>query len=425
MSFRVTGCVSARDQFVALAVVLASSSSSRRSSATSSAPAIETATTTPATLCSTAENVGGSSGGGGGGCVALNERVLVPSASAAARMLPWSVMARIGREWVTATARRVALKMLCDDSTVSQYHMVWVVVGVSHTLGVTEGPRAVDYLGMFSLVCGFMAHGRSALVCRTGFCPGLDVMVTDAAADSCGAGGVGGGRGAKGEVGVTGVELGVKFPEIPCREGDKLRMKFTVTQRGGVIGNGNELCVLRGLQYDCWSIEVVDLEKTYNSGKMVVVWSTSIQLPYSAGDFHFYIMSPNQGGLFVLFYTTGDKAVLVDVMSGSMSEFSSFCVQPVSDSYILVFKTARHAQVFHVADAQQQRNPVKDWLITDTTMQLGSRLGMVFTSTAESFSYRNTVKFYDAPTGFFMFSLYSRSCGTRPTVFLEVDSDHH
>ncbi|KAH3693362.1 hypothetical protein Pelo_19911 [Pelomyxa schiedti] len=57
-------------------------------------------------------------------------------------------------------------------------------------------------------------------------------------------------------------------------------------------------------------------------------------------------------------------------------------------------------------------HPVKDWMITDTTMQLGSCLGMVFTSTAESFSYRNTVTFYDAPTGFFIFSLYSRSCET-------------
>ncbi|KAH3767735.1 hypothetical protein Pelo_384 [Pelomyxa schiedti] len=167
MSFRVTGCVYARDQFLALAAVNLASSQS---------PSTTSSTTT---------------------------------AAAAAVVIPWSVMARIGREWVTATARRVALKMTCDDDPSSPYHMVWVVVGVSHTLGVTEGPRAVDYLGPGRLVCGFMAHGSSALVCRTGLNPGLDVMVTDAAADSCGVGGVGGGRGAKGEVVVTGVELGV------------------------------------------------------------------------------------------------------------------------------------------------------------------------------------------------------------------------
>ncbi|KAH3731356.1 hypothetical protein Pelo_17810 [Pelomyxa schiedti] len=261
--------------------------------------------------------------------------------------------------------------MLCDDSTVSQYHMVWVVVGVSHTLGVTEGPRPVDYLGQGALVCGFMAHGRSVLVCNPGWYPSLRVMAT--AVNSFGL-----------DVLSVWRMSGALFPadvhplQIRFHHGNNLRMKFTVTQRrSGGIGNGNELCLVRELQDTLnWGVEIVDLEKTYNSGKMVVVWSSSIKLPYSAGDFQFYIMSPDQGGLFVLFYTTGDKAVLVDVMSGSMSEFSSFCVQPVSDCHILLFKTAKHAQIFHVADAQQ-RHPVKDWMITDTTMQLGSRLGMV------------------------------------------------
>ncbi|KAH3760859.1 peptidase U61, LD-carboxypeptidase A [Pelomyxa schiedti] len=191
----------------------------------------------------------------------------------------------------------------------------------------------------------------------------------------------------------------------PSYDHASFMLQFTKT--GGSIARENELCMLRKLSEGQWSMDFIDLEKSFTRGKLAVACSILFRIADALRPL--FIMNPSQGGrLFVFFATVSLRSpiLVVDAFSGSPVHFPSSRVHPAGHNHVLVEDSPTEFHLVHIADLQHK--PLRQWSFTSDPKFLCSHLGLVLTYPKDNGGHRNTVNCYDSVTGCLILSLYVR-----------------